>query len=128
VVFIDKGNKSGEAILIDASKLGEKIKIDGNQKTQLRDFEIEQIVKTFKAKEEVDDFSKVVTFDDIKNKKYSLSAGQYFDIKIEYVDITEEEFNSRMSQHQQNLQQMFEESHNLEDDIMEQLKKLKFNA
>jgi type I restriction enzyme M protein len=128
VVFIDKGNKSGEAILIDASKLGEKIKIDGNQKTQLRDFEIEQIVKTFKAKEEVDDFSKVVTFDDIKNKKYSLSAGQYFDIKIEYVDITEEEFNSRMSQHQQNLQQMFEESHNLENDIMEQLKKLKFNA
>ena len=128
VVFIDKGNKSGEAILVDASKLGEKIKIDGNQKTQLRDFEIEQIVKTFKAKEEVDDFSKVVTFDDIKNKKYSLSAGQYFDIKIEYVDITEEEFNSRMSQHQQNLQQMFEESHNLENDIMEQLKKLKFNA
>jgi type I restriction enzyme M protein len=128
VVFIDKGNKSGEAILIDASKLGEKIKIDGNQKTQLRDFEIEQIVKTFKAKEEVDDFSKVVTFDDIKNKKYSLSAGQYFDIKIEYVDITEEEFNSRMSQHQQNLQQMFEESHNLENDIMEQLKKLKFYA
>ena len=128
VVFIDKGNKSGEAILIDASKLGEKIKIDGNQKTQLRDFEIEQIVKTFKAKEEVDDFSKVVTFDDIKNKKYSLSAGQYFDIKIEYVDITEEEFNNRMSQHQQNLQQMFEESHNLENDIMEQLKKLKFNA
>jgi len=128
VVFIDKGNKSGEAILIDASKLGEKIKIDGNQKTQLRDAEIEQIVKTFKAKEEVDDFSKVVTFEEIKQKKYSLSAGQYFDIKIEYVDITEQEFNSRMQQHQQNLQQMFEESHSLEQDIMEQLKKLKFNG
>lgn len=128
VVFIDKGNKSGEAILIDASKLGEKIKIEGNQKTQLRDFEIEQIVKTFKAKEEVDDFSKVVTFEDIRQKKYSLSAGQYFDIKIEYVDITAEEFNNRMQQHQQNLQQMFGESHTLEQDIMEQLKKLKFNG
>ena len=128
VVFIDKGNKSGEAILIDASKLGEKIKIDGNQKTQLRDAEIEQIVKTFKAKEEVDDFSKVVTFEDIRQKKYSLSAGQYFDIKIEYVDITAEEFNNRMQQHQQNLQQMFDESHTLEQDIMEQLKKLKFNG
>lgn len=127
VVFIDKGNTSGDAILIDASKLGEKIKIDGNQKTQLRDFEIEQIVNTFKSKEEVDDFSKKVSFDDIKQKKYSLSAGQYFDIKIEYVDITEEEFNRRMTLHQQNLQQMFEESHTLELDIMEQLKKLKFN-
>ena len=128
VIFIDKGNTSGKAILIDASKLGEKIKIDKNQKTVLRDFEIEQIVSTFKKKEEVDDFSKVVSFEDIKQKKYSLSAGQYFDIKIEYVDITENEFNSRMAHHQENLQKMFEDSHALENDIMEQLKKLKFNA
>jgi type I restriction enzyme M protein len=128
VIFIDKGNTSGKAILIDASKLGEKIKIDKNQKTVLRDFEIEQIVSTFKKKEEVDDFSKVVSFEDIKQKKYSLSAGQYFDIKIEYVDITENEFNNRMAQHQENLQKMFEDSHALENDIMEQLKKLKFNA
>ena len=127
VVFIDKGNKSGDAILIDASKLGEKIKIDKNQKTVLRDFEIEQIIGTFKQRKEVDDFSKVVSFEDIKQKKYSLSAGQYFDIKIEYVDITEEEFNSRMAKHQATLQTMFEESHQLEGDIMEQLKKLKFN-
>lgn len=127
VLFIDKGNKSGEAILIDASKLGEKIKIDKNQKTVLRDFEIKQIIDTFKAKEEVEDFSKIVSFEDIKQKKYSLSAGQYFDIKIEYVDITEEEFNSRMALHQSKLQQMFEESHTLENEIMEQLKKLKFS-
>lgn len=127
VVFIDKGNASGEAILIDASKLGEKIKIDGNQKTQLRDSEIEDIIRTFKNKEEKDDFSKVVSFEDIKKKKYSLSAGQYFDIKIEYVDITKDEFNRRMAQHQKNLQQMFDESHDLERDIMEQLGKLKFN-
>ncbi len=127
VLFIDKGNESGEAILIDASKLGDKIKIDKNQKTVLRDFEIEKIIKTFKDKEEVDDFSKKVTFEEIKQKKYSLSAGQYFDIKIEYVDITEDEFNKRMSLHQQHLQNMFTESHDLENEIMEQLKKLKFN-
>lgn len=128
VVFIDKGNTSGEAILVDASKLGEKIKIDGNQKTQLRDYEIQQIVDTFKQKDEVDDFSKKVTFEDIQKKKYSLSAGQYFDIKIEYVDITAEEFEHRMAMHEQNLQQMFDESHTLEQDIMEQLKKLRFNV
>ena len=126
VIFIDKGNTNKDAILIDASKLGEKIKIDKNQKTVLRNFEIEQIISTFKNREEVEDFSKLVKFEDIKQKKYSLSAGQYFDIKIEYVDITEDEFNARMSQHQENLQQMFSESHQLENDIMEQLKKLKF--
>jgi len=127
VLFIDKNNDSGDAILIDASKLGEKVKIDNNQKTVLRDFEIEQIISTFKKKEEIDDFSKVVSFDDIKNKKYSLSAGQYFDIKIEYVDITEEEFNTQMAEHKQKLSEMFKESHKLEEDIMRQLEKLKFN-
>lgn len=127
VIFIDKANKDGKVILIDASKLGEKIKIDNNQKTVLRDFEIEQIIDTFKKQEEVDDFSKVVTFDDIKQKKYSLSAGQYFDIKIEYVDITAEEFNSRMAEHKKKLSEMFKESHELEKEIMEQLGKLKFN-
>lgn len=126
VVFIDKANNDGQVILIDASKLGEKIKIDNNQKTVLRDFEIEQIVSTFKQKTELDDFSKVVTFDDIKQKKYSLSAGQYFDIKIEYVDITAEEFNARMAEHKRKLKEMFEESHGLEKKIMEQLGKLKF--
>ena len=127
VIFIDKANKDGNVILIDASKLGEKVKIDNNQKTVLRDFEIEQIIDTFKQQKEVDDFSKVVTFDDIKQKKYSLSAGQYFDIKIEYVDITAEEFNSRMAEHKKKLSEMFSESHELEKEIMEQLGRLKFN-
>ena len=127
VIFIDKGNTHKDAILIDASKLGEKIKIDKNQKTVLRDFEIEKIISTFKKREDVDDFSKVVSFEDIAKKKYSFSAGQYFDIKIEYVDITEDEFNQRMVQHKEILRKMFDESHTLEQKIMEQLDKLKFN-
>ena len=127
VIFIDKGNTHKDAILIDASKLGEKIKIDKNQKTVLRDFEIEKIISTFKKREDVDGFSKVVSFEDITKKKYSFSAGQYFDIKIEYVDITEDEFNQRMVQHKENLRKMFDESHTLEQEIMEQLDKLKFN-
>lgn len=126
VIFIDKSNTDGKVILIDASKLGEKVKIDNNQKTVLRDFEIEQIINTFKKQEEVDDFSKVVNFNDIKQKKYSLSAGQYFDIKIEYVDITAEEFNARMAEHKRKLSEMFSESHALEKEIMKQLGKLKF--
>ena len=127
VIFIDKANKDGKIVLIDASKLGEKIKIDNNQKTVLRDFEIEKIINTFKKQDEVEDFSKVVTFGDIKQKKYSLSAGQYFDIKIEYVDITAEEFSTRMAEHKRKLKEMFSEGHELEKEIMEQLGRLKFN-
>ena len=103
------------------------IKKVNNQKRRLRDFEIDQIVNTFQNKESVDDFSVAVTYDEIKEKGYSLSAGQYFDIKIDYVDITEEEFNARMSHFRQTLSEQFEESHKLEKEIMRQLDSLKFN-
>ena len=89
--------------------------------------EIERIVTTFLNKEAVDDFSVAVTYDEIKEKGYSLSAGQYFDIKIDYVDITEEEFNQRMTGYKQTLTQQFEESHRLETEIMKQLDSLGFN-
>ena len=68
-----------------------------------------------------------VSYDDIKEKGYSLSAGQYFDIKIDYVDITEEEFDRRMANYKSKLTEMFAESHRLEDEIMNQLNSLKFN-
>lgn len=127
VLFFDKSAKADKVILIDASKLGEEYKEGNNKKSRLRDFEVEQIVRTFRNCEAVDDFSVAVTYDEIKEKGYSLSAGQYFDIKIDYVDITEEEFNRRMANFQQTLTEQFEESHRLEKEIMAQLQSLKFN-
>lgn len=127
VLFFDKSAKADKVILIDASKLGEEYKEGNNKKSRLRDFEVEQIVHTFRNCEAVDDFSVAVTYDEIKEKGYSLSAGQYFDIKIDYVDITEEEFNQRMANFQQTLTEQFEESHRLEKEIMAQLQSLKFN-
>lgn len=76
----------------------------------------------------MEDFSVAVTYDEIKEKGYSLSAGQYFDIKINYVDITEKEFNARMANYKQTLSEQFAESHRLEEEIMKQLDALHFNA
>lgn len=127
VLFFDKSGQNEKVILIDASKLGEEYKEGNNQKRRLRDFEVEKIVKTFQNRETVEDFSVAVTYDEIKEKGYSLSAGQYFDIKIDYVDITAEEFNQRMSEYKSKLTEMFKESHRLEEEIMKQLDSLKFN-
>lgn len=128
VLFFDKSASADKVILIDASKLGEEYKdANGLKKVRLSNDEIERIVTTFLNKEAVDDFSVAVTYDEIKEKGYSLSAGQYFDIKIDYVDITEEEFNQRMTGYKQILTQQFEESHRLEVEIMKQLGSLKFN-
>jgi len=128
VLFFDKSKSTDKVILIDASKLGEDYKEDNLQKHRLRDDEIDMIVDTFNQKQAVDDFSVAVTYDEIKEKGYSLSAGQYFDIKIEYVDITEDEFNQRMADYKKTLSEQFAESHRLEDEIMKQLDALKFNG
>lgn len=127
VLFFDKSKTSEKVILIDASKLGEDYKEGTNQKCRLRDFEIDQIVDAFQNKKNIEDFSVAVSYDDIKEKGYSLSAGQYFDIKIDYVDITDEEFDRRMANYKSKLTEMFAESHRLEDEIMNQLNRLKFN-
>ena len=63
---------------------------------------------------------------EIKKKKYSLSAGQYFDVKIEYVELTQEEFNEKMNTYQNQLQEYFLESTRLQKEIIEQLKKVKY--
>lgn len=127
VLFFDKSATADKVILIDASKMGEEYKEGNNQKKRLRDSEVEKIVSTFRECEAVDDFSVAVTYDEIKEKGYSLSAGQYFDIKIDYVDITEEEFTARMDSYRQKLTEQFAESHRLEAEIMTQLNALRLN-
>lgn len=127
VVFIDKSGVE-KPVLIDASKLGETIKENGIQKTKLRPEEIRQIVDTFRGKVAVNDLSVTPSLEEIVEKGYSFSAGQYFDIKIDYVDITEEEFNKRMTGYKAELTAQFEESHRLEMEIMKQLDSIKFNS
>lgn len=57
VVFLDNTKKYEQAILMDASKLGTKVKIDGkNQRTVLSPEEIEDIIHTFNNFESKDDF------------------------------------------------------------------------
>lgn len=125
VVFIDKGNNSGNAVLIDASKLGTTVKIDDKQRTILSAEEINQIVSSFHAHTSIDDFAVVKTPDEIKAKGYSFSAGQYFDIKIDYTPITSDEFAAEMQQAQTELTAMFQQSHDLENTIVSKLQTLK---
>jgi len=125
ILFLDKSNNK-DVVLIDASKLGKKVKDGKNQKTVLSVEEENKIVSTFNAKEVVDDLSVVVSYDEIAKKNYSLSAGQYFEVKIEYVDITADEFEAKMSGFKEDLKGLFKDSKELEKEIMEQLEGLVF--
>ena len=125
VIFIDKENKDKKILLMDASKLGTEVKVDKKQRTILSQDDVNQIIYAFHACQNVDDFCVAVSAEEVVAKNYSFSAGQYFDIKIEYVDITAEEFEARIANYEQTLAAQFAESHQLEQQIMDQLKSLK---
>ncbi len=125
ILFMDDSNRE-KVVLIDASNLGEKIKDGKNQKTLLSADEEQHIIDVFNFKEAEEDFSVVVDYDAIKAKNYSLSAGQYFDVKIEYVDITPAQFAEKMQRFTSNLDSLFSQSRKLEAEINKQLAGLKY--
>ena len=127
VLFFDKSKRADKVILIDASKLGEDYQEDNLKKHRLKPDEIDLIVDTFRNQKSVDDFSVAVSYDEIKDKNYSLSAGQYFDVKVDYVDITEEDFNKCVSDYDSTLTALFEEGHKLEEEIRKHLNQLKLD-
>lgn len=126
ILFIDNANKKGDIVLMDASKLGTTVKEGKNQKTLLSHEEEQKIINTFNQHEAVEDFTVVVSYDQIKEKNYSFSAGQYFEVKIQYTDITPKEFETKMNDFKANLDNLFAESKSLEKEIQKQLNGLKY--
>jgi type I restriction enzyme M protein len=124
VLFFDKSRKQKEVVLIDASKMGYEEKDGNNIRTFLAQEEIDKIVDNFNNKKPEENFSVVVSHDDIKKKGYSLSAGQYFEVKIEYEDISSEEFESRLASMKDDLSLLFKEAHDLETQIIAQTDKI----
>ena len=127
IIFIDKENSDGDIVLMDASKLGTKVKVDGkNQRTVLNSDEITKIIDIFNAGKAEDDFCVSVSYADIEAKKLSFSAGQYFEVKTEYVELSPEEFAEEMNGYISRLNELFIESRRLDDELMAQLGRVKY--
>lgn len=128
VIFLDKENSKGDIVLMDASKLGTTVKEGKNQKTLLSPEEEQFIIETFNKHETKKDFSVVVSYDQIRKKNYSLSAGQYFEVKLEHTDITNEEFDAKMDSFRTKLNFLFSESKTYEAEINNILGKIKYKG
>lgn len=126
ILFIDSSNKD-DVVLIDASNLGTKVKDGKNQKTLLSEEEENQIISVFNSKQALDDFSVIVSYEEIQEKNYSLSAGQYFEIKIDYIDLTPEQFTFKLQSSLDSLDILFKKSSELEFEIKKQLAGLKYD-
>lgn len=126
VVFIDKGNTDGEVVLVDASKLGTKVKDGKNQRTVLSQDEIDRIINTFVNQKQEDDFSIVVSYEQMKEKNNSFSAGQYFEVKLSQKNISVEEFTEFIQKTQLELNQTHKEQDRLRDHLALVLKELNY--
>lgn len=126
VLFLDRKADMEKIVLVDASKLGETVKEGKNQRTVLTSAEEQRIVDVMNKKQAEDDFSVVITTEEIKAKNCSFSAGQYFEVKVEYVDITADEFAEKMQRYTDTLDLLFSESHRLEEEIKKQLGGLRY--
>lgn len=127
VIFIDKSrNDNDETIFLeDASNLGSKVREEnGNQRTVLSKNEEDKIINSFIKREESEDFSILVSLDELKKNDFSLSVGRYFPIKIEYKEINQKDFSSKMDEYQNELNSLFEEGTFLEKKIFSSMKEM----
>ncbi|GAA8067624.1 class I SAM-dependent DNA methyltransferase [Helicobacter pylori] len=126
IIFFKKTPDENKVVLIDASKLGEKYTENKNKKTRLRENDINLILETFQNKTQKSDFCALASFDEIKEKNYSLNPGQYFTIEDTSEKISQSEFENLMKQYSSELTSLFDESQSLQQEILEVLKGVRF--
>jgi type I restriction enzyme M protein len=126
VVFIDKSRVTDKTILVDASKLGTKVKEGKNQKTLLSSDDENKIIETINNFQSIEGFSIILDTDKIKSKKYSFAAGQYFETKIEYSELSPDEFEEFLTRSKESLELMFKENEKLEKTILNNFKLLSY--
>ena len=71
--------------------------------------------------------TKNISNKEIEEKNYSFSAGQYFDVKIEYVEITQEEYDKMIEDFNVDFAKYVEETKKFQENIKKQLGGLKIN-
>lgn len=68
----------------------------------------------------------MVTNEEIKGKNYSFSAGQYFEVKIDYIEISEDEFKTKLGAYQKEIKSLWSKTHQLEAEICKSLEGLQY--
>ena len=126
VLFVDKQNKNQTGFLMDASLLGKIVKDEkGNQKTILPPECAEKIIDFFLNKKEEDGFAVDVDYEKIKNRNYKFSAGQYFNINIEYEEISDADLSQRLNDDIERISELINENNTINDNLLNCLKDLK---
>jgi type I restriction enzyme M protein len=120
--FITKGKKqAGKTVFIDARKMGHMI---DRTHRDFSDEDIEKLSSTFESFQngtlaDEKGFCAVKTLQDIAEQDYILTPGRY--VGIEDKEEEDESFEDKMERLTSELSDMFEKSHELEDEIRKKL-------
>ena len=120
--FITKNKKQkGKTLFIDARKMGHMV---DRKHRDFDDEDIQKIADTFEAfqngtLEDVKGFCAVATLEDIAKQDYILTPGRY--VGIEEQEDDGEPFEEKMARLTSELSEMFEKSHQLEEEIRQKL-------
>lgn len=125
LLIVDKNSIIDEVMMIDASDIGQKVKDGKNQRTLLSENDVNLIINSYINREIINDFSVLVSYENIKKNKYSLNPGQYFEYKINISDLTEEEFISEIENHERKLENLFDISRKLEYELVDIIKEFR---
>lgn len=111
IIFIDKTKIDDKVMLMDASNLGNKIKLDDGQRTVLNEDEKIKIMSFFRKRIEEPEFSVVVSNKDIKDNGYVIQAGQYVELNEE---ILEFDIDKRLNELSTQLKEIIKENKELD--------------
>ena len=117
----------GKTLFIDARNLGTMVTRRLRELTDEEDGDIQKLAVTYNAYvagtlEDVKGFCAVVSKEDIANKDYILTPGRFVGIEEQVDD--GEPFEEKMTRLTSELYDLFDESHELEEDIRKNLKAL----
>ena len=124
IILLNNNHQNNQALFIDATNLGEKIKDGKNQRTILLQEDMNKITEYYVEKKEENKFSVMVDYKKIIQKKYSLSAGPYFDIEIDHINISSDEFNNYVADSKKELFNLVSLNKKLTEEIFSSLEEL----
>lgn len=120
--FISKNKKQkGKTLFIDARKMGYMV---DRKHRDFTDADIQKLADTFTAfqdgtLEEVKGFCSIASIEDIQKQDYILTPGRYVGIEEQIED--DEPFEEKMTRLTSELFEMFDKSHDLENEIRRKL-------
>lgn len=118
IIFINKGKKDKKVMLVDGSEFGTKMKLDEGQRTVLDKEEREYLIKSFKERKNIKEFSAFIDIEEIQENNYTLSAGQYLELKETKLDF---DIDDRLSKLSKEINNIFSENKKLETEIRESI-------